>query len=67
MAKTFRSLVAEYKGFTYKIEEDLPDVGWYLYQYDASGRCTHDSLQDNLAMVMVYAEEEFGIPQSAWK
>lgn len=65
--KTFRSLIAQHKNCTYKIEEDLPRIGWYLYQYDASGRCIHDTLQDNLAMSMAYAEEEFGVPLTAWK
>lgn len=65
--KVFRSLIAEHKGNTYKIQEDLPDIGWYLFQYDTANQCTHDTLQDNLASAMSYAEEEFGVPLLAWK
>ncbi|MBO3697535.1 DUF4345 domain-containing protein [Roseivirga sp. E12] len=64
---SYRSLMADHGGYTYEIQEDLPDIGWYLYQYDDSGNCTHDTLQDNLAMAMKYAEEEFGVSLSTWK
>ena len=51
----------------FKIEEDLPGVGWYVYRFDKLGNCTHDYLQDDLEMAIKCAEEEFGVPPENWK
>lgn len=66
MEKKYKKHIAYYKGFTYRIEEDLPDVGWYLYRDDENGDNTHDYLQDNLEIAVSFAESEFGIPKENW-
>ncbi len=50
----------------FKIEEDLPDVGWYLYVYDLNDKCIADHLQDNLEMIIDFAFEEYQIPKANW-
>ena len=49
---------------TFKIEEDA-NAGFYVYVFEA-GRCTHDYLQDTLALAKECAREKFGVPQDAW-
>ena len=49
------------------IEEDLPDVGWYLRIYDNQNNCVADYLQDTFKDVMDFASEEFEIDNSNWK
>ena len=49
---------------TFRIEEH-PNVGFYIYAFEGE-RCTHDYLQDTLAIAKQCAREEFGIPEDAW-
>ncbi len=53
-----------YKRF--KIAEDLPDVGWYLYVYDENGKCVADHLQDDLETILDFAFDEYLIPKTYW-
>lgn len=48
------------------IEEDLPEVGWHLYEYDESGKCIADYLQDSFEMAVEYAYEEYKIDKDSW-
>jgi hypothetical protein len=48
------------------IEQDLPDVGYYLYVYE-NGKCIKDYLQNNLPKIMKQAEELYGIKSEMWK
>ncbi len=57
---------AEHNNRKYIIEQDRPDVGVYLYVYE-QGKCMYDYLQDTVEQCIVFAEEEFGVPLSAWK
>jgi hypothetical protein len=41
-------------------------VGFYLYIFEGE-KCTHDYLQDTLAITKKFAEEEFGVPINSWK
>lgn len=50
----------------FRIEEDLPDVGWNLYVYDLNGKCIADHLQDNLETILDFAFEEYQIPKTNW-
>jgi hypothetical protein len=50
----------------FKIEEDYPEAGAYLYVY-VDGRCTHDYLQDNVEMCKAFAFEEFNVPADSWE
>lgn len=60
----------KYKAVTDKqlfiIEEDLPDVGAYLYIFE-NGKCIQDHLQDNVTMCMEFANEEFGVDIGTWE
>ena len=50
-----------------KIEDGGP-AGFYLFIFDpVSGRCTHDHLQDSLALALVQAEEDYGLSKGNWK
>jgi len=47
----------------FKIEEDV-SAGFYVYAFEGE-KCTHDSLQDTLALAKECAREEFGVPEPA--
>jgi hypothetical protein len=57
-------LQASHGGRTFKIEEDA-NVGFYVYAFEGA-RCTHDHLQDTLALAKECVREEFGVPEDAW-
>ncbi|GAB3302551.1 hypothetical protein GCM10027348_29460 [Hymenobacter tenuis] len=61
----FKTFVATTPDLTFKIEEDSPDIGVYLYVY-SNGHCTFDDLQDTIQDCMEIAEEYYGLPLSAW-
>jgi len=50
----------------FKIKEDLPDIGWYLYVYNENNKCIADHLQGSLEMVIDFAFEEYQIPKTNW-
>ena len=58
---------ARWENQKFVIEEDLPEVGWYLYVYDNDDKCIADHLQDNLTTIIEFAKEEFRIPKSEWR
>lgn len=51
--------------FQYIIEEDLPEIGAYLYCYK-SGECISDYLQNSIEDCKDFAQQEFGIAISSW-
>lgn len=55
-----------FKNRIYIIEEDLEDIGAYLYIFEKN-KCVSDFLQDNLEACKEYAFEEFNIPINSWK
>lgn len=55
-----------HNGRDYWIEEDLPEVGSYLYFYEG-GKSMADILQDNVAACMQFALEEYGVPIESWR
>ena len=57
-------LQASHDGRMFKIEEDA-NAGFYLYAFEG-GKCTHDYLQDTLALAKKFARDEFGVPEDAW-
>lgn len=59
------SLFADNDGTVAAIEFDEA-AGWYLYLTLPSGE-TRDYLQDTLEITIQQAEEEFGIPSTAWE
>lgn len=54
-------------GFRYRIEEDNPDVGWYIYVYDKEGNCIADHLQDSKQMAVSFCKEKYNIPEDNWE
>ena len=57
-------LHASHCGRTFKIEEDA-SAGFYVYAFEGE-KCTHDYLQDTLALAKKCAREEFGVPEDTW-
>lgn len=62
----FKILVSKYSKRVFKIEEDFPEVGAYLYVYE-KGECIKDYLQDSIDLCKEFALEEFGVPLDSWK
>lgn len=61
-----RKLKAQFGDRLFVIEEDLPDIGWYLYVYE-NGKCIADHLQDDLDTVMAQAKDDYGVPINRWE
>ena len=59
-------VLAKYNSQTFEIIEDNPDVGFYLYVYDTTGKNTHDYLQDTLEITKEFAFEKYGVPLDSW-
>jgi hypothetical protein len=57
-------LEARHGGSRFVIEHDSA-VGWYLHVYKGE-ECTKDYLQDTAELALEQAEDEFGVPRSAW-
>jgi len=57
----FKKLVSYSNGKKFIIDEDLPEVGAYLYIYDGE-RCIYDCLQDSIAICKELALEKYNIP-----
>ena len=62
----FRILETIYKGKVFKIEEDYPEVGAYLYILEGD-KCVNDYLQNDIETCMELALEDFGVPLCSWK
>ena len=65
MKTEFKILEAEYNGKKFRIEEDYPEVGTYLYVYE-NGNCTEDYLQDNIEVCKQLAHENYKVPFDRW-
>ena len=62
----FNVFEAEHNGIKCIIEEDLPEVGVYLYSYE-NGKCIRDDLQNTIKDCMEIANEYFQIPLNSWE
>ncbi len=62
----FKTFEIEYGGFLFKIEEDYPEVGVYLYVYE-NGKCIKDYLQNNIEACKEIAFEEYEVPIGVWE
>jgi hypothetical protein len=62
----FKKLISNHDGKKYLIEEDLPEVGAYLYVYEGDN-CIFDYLQDNIEVCIRLAYEEFTVPMDSWR
>ncbi len=63
--KLYKKYQSKYGIYKAIIEEDFPDVGFYLYIWK-NGIGLNDYLQDSLAICKEQAFEEFGIPLDCW-
>ena len=61
----FRIFIAEQDGYRYKIEEDYPEVGAYLYILKEN-ECIEDYLQNNIETCKQFAFEEYGVTIDKW-
>jgi len=61
----YKILIAENNIRNFRIEEDYPEVGAYLYVYE-NGKCIYDYLQDSVKDCIEFALEEFGLPLDSW-
>ncbi len=58
-------LVAEHKNKRFFIEEDYPEVGYYLYVYE-NGQCIKDDLQDDIETCKKVAFDDYEVPYNKW-
>ena len=61
-----KKLISIYGNRRFIIEEDLPEVGAYLYIYD-DNKCIYDCLQDNIEICKEVAFESYHVPFDSWK
>ena len=64
--KNYRVLECKSKDRFFKIEEDLPDVGWYLKVFDKNMNCIADHLQNDLNAIIEFCLDEYGIEKNKW-
>ena len=50
----------------FKIEEDYPEVGVYLYIYE-NENCIKDYLQNDINTCKLLAFEEYNVPMDSWE
>ena len=61
----FKIFEAEHNNLVFKIEEDYPEVGVYLYVYE-NGNCIRDFLQNDVDTCKDLAYEEYQVPLDKW-
>ncbi len=59
-------LVSYKDDFKFIIEDESPDIGFYLYVY-RDNKCITDYLQDTLEFVKEEALEKYNIPLNSWE
>lgn len=63
MAKVFEAVIDDK---IFRIEEDFPEVGAYLYVFE-KGKCISDSLQDNVELCKTIALELYNVSNEEWR
>lgn len=58
-------LFSENTNYNFVIENDDPEIGFYLYVYK-NDKCIADYLQDSLENIKTLALDEFSIPIESW-
>lgn len=58
-------LIANHNNTKFIIEQDNPDIGYYLYVWK-NNQCIADHLQDTLEKAKEFAFEEYNVPFSEW-
>lgn len=52
----------KHNDLTFIVEQDLPEVGWYIYIYDENNNCIADYLQDSLEQINAFLHDEYEVP-----
>lgn len=60
-----KTLEVTYSDYKFIIEEDLPEVGTYLYVFK-DGKSVNDFLQKNVETRMELAYEKYNLPIKDW-
>ncbi|GHT84137.1 hypothetical protein FACS18947_1150 [Bacteroidia bacterium] len=60
--KVYESVIND---ITFRIEEDYPTVGAYLYVFK-KGQCIEDYLQENIEECKLFALEEYNVSIDSW-
>ncbi len=66
MKVEYKKLKSELGKYQFVIEEDVPEVGAYLYIYE-NGSVVRDYLQDNIRACQEFALEEYNVPIDNWQ
>jgi hypothetical protein len=66
MTRTYRKYIAIVGESRYFIEEERPEVGWYLHVYK-NGSAVADHRQDSFVAVVAQAIEKYGVRSDAWE
>lgn len=61
-----RKYIAKYKGLKYVIEENAPEVGFFIYVFDDQEKCIDDFPMENLEEAKAFALQMFGVPAEIW-
>lgn len=59
-------LTAQRDGLRFEIVTDEPEVGVYLYVYDAE-KCIRDILQNDVQTCIEIASEDYQVPREDWQ
>ena len=59
-------IIAKKGDLLFVIEEDLPDIGAYLYVYNPQNKCIADYLQDDVNSCKKQAFDMYGISYEEW-
>jgi len=61
----FKILETSYNEKKFRIEEDYPEVGSYLYIFEDE-KCIKDYLQNDIEVCKKLAFEDYGVPLDRW-
>ena len=64
--KRFDVYKTQWGEYKFRIEEDVREIGWYLYVYK-DDKCIFDYLQNTLEICKSQAYEEFCVPLDSWE
>ena len=64
--RTYKKYIAIVGDYRYFIEENRPEVGWYLHVYE-NGSSVADHLQESFEAVIAQASDEYGVPPDSWE
>jgi hypothetical protein len=64
--RKYNKLKSIFGDLLFRIEEDNPEVGWYLYVFK-NNKCIADYLQDTLEQTKEFAKEKYNVPYNSWE